>query len=102
MTITQRVTSAAADDITKRVIVSAAVASVSYDPWGGTWGRTWGNTWLAFTTAESASPLIDVTLRVTGQAAADLTGRVSAAPVADSEQRVTQSPVAANTKRVTM
>jgi len=71
--------------ITRRVPTSGATdgtpAYVGGDPWGLTWGNTWGAYWANVIEAEpgaAASPVIDVTPRVTGALSATATRRISA------------------------
>lgn len=71
--------------ITKRVPVSGATdgtpAYVGGNPWGLTWSVAWGPYWANVIEAVAgapASPVIDVTPRVTGVLSATSTLRISA------------------------
>lgn len=83
-TTTKRVTSAAADASSKRVLTSgASAASLGSDAWGGTWGGvgtkdySWGKTWYTSAVAITESPLISSTKRVVSAIAASLTKRIT-------------------------
>lgn len=80
---TKRIAAIVTADLTKRVLTSGEVAAIAPsfagDPWGGSWGSTWGNSWRIATpgtAAIPASPAVDVTARVSGQASGGETRRV--------------------------
>lgn len=82
--ITSRVGSSPASDVTKRVASSGASAGlgpfIGGDTWGGTWGGSWGFTWhygTLETGGSEASPAVDVTTRVGEAPASSITKRVS-------------------------